>query len=94
MDPFNYGDPYIEWNEENSAKEVYEENETGEVLRMSNLDVLKETVVKLLITTHDFSEDEAESSVEESCSNEPGMWSVNAEAEEIAKYLASDEASD
>lgn len=27
MDPFEYGDPYIDWNEENSAREVPEYDE-------------------------------------------------------------------
>lgn len=32
MDPFEIGDPYIEWNEENSAKEESEKDYTAELV--------------------------------------------------------------
>lgn len=82
MNPFDYGDPYIEMNEAISA---IDEGET-----VDSIDALKDEVIKFLITVHNFLDDEASEKVEESVSDEPGMWSVNAEAEEIAKYLASD----
>jgi len=58
------------------------------------LQEIKDAVVKLLVTEHDMLLEEAESAVEESITSEVGMWNVNAEAENIAKYLASDEDND
>jgi hypothetical protein len=82
MDPFEYGDPYINWNEENDYKE--------EQVSMWSLEDLKSDVVKLLISEHDFLSEEAESAVEESLSQNEDAWNENAEAKDLAKFLASD----
>lgn len=53
---------------------------------------LKDAVVKLLVSNYDFLLEDAEISVDESVSDNPDMWTEKAEAEELAKYLASDDA--
>ena len=52
---------------------------------------LQEDVANLLVKEYEFLPEEAQEKVDESVSDEPGMWNVNAEATEIAKYLASPE---
>ncbi len=56
--------------------------------------VLQGKVNTLLVTKYDFTVDDAGETVDASVFKEPGMWNVNADAEEIAKYLASDENDD
>lgn len=56
--------------------------------------MLKDDVIKLLVTTYSFEMDEAEETVENSMSNSPDIWNENAEAEDLAKFLASDENDD
>src|ERR1044072_185826 len=52
---------------------------------------LQEKVADLLVKEYEFLPEEAQEKVDESVSDEPAMWNVNAEATEIAKYLASPE---
>lgn len=58
------------------------------------MDELKVAVVKLLVTNHDFLMGEAEDAVDESFRLNPELWNDNAEAKDLAEYLASDEDND
>lgn len=58
------------------------------------LDTLKETVIKLLITDHGFTIDEAEESVSESMRLKPELWGENSDPNDLANFLASDENDD
>lgn len=49
---------------------------------------IKEKVVSLLITKHDFDDDEAQEKVDESVKSDPEMWGVNSDSEELADLLA------
>lgn len=55
------------------------------------LSELKEAVSKLLISSFDFTPEEAEETVDASASDDPDMWSENADPDTLAKFLASDE---
>lgn len=59
-----------------------------------NLQDLKETVIKLLVSDFEFLMEEAETAVEESSSEDPAIWSENADPEDLANFLASDEVDD
>lgn len=85
MDLYEYGDPYVDWNEENSAKETPE-------MPDFNIEELKTKVQNLLVSTYDFSIDDAEESVNDSLKEHDDMWNENADPNELAKFLASDEA--
>lgn len=98
MNPFEIGDPYIEWNEENAAQEF--NNDFNEIVeerleekRMSDVAIkrLEDAVIKLLVSNHDFDLDEAEEKVETSVVENEDMWNENAVPEDLAKYLASEE---
>jgi hypothetical protein len=52
---------------------------------------LKGAVTTLLVTEHDFSIDDAEESVNESFESKPELWHENAEAKDLANFLASDD---
>lgn len=53
------------------------------------LDTLKEEVAKLLVTKHDFLDmDEANTAIEESAVKDPGVWHEDADANDLANYLA------
>lgn len=57
-----------------------------------DLQELKDAVVKVLMMDHDFLMEEAEQKVDEhSRSSESEMWNENADASQLAEYLASDE---
>lgn len=53
--------------------------------------VLKGKVTTTLVTDHDFSIEEAEEAVEESMKHDVDIWHENADPEDIANYLASDD---
>lgn len=109
MDPFEIGDPYIEWAEENAAKEteyLYEYNDSDKTYAVTikekkmanvvdNFDniqaKLKGEVTTLLVTQHDFTMDEAEEAVNESFADKPDLWNENAEARDLANFLASED---
>lgn len=58
------------------------------------LETLKDSVTKILINDYDMLIEEAEEKVQESVSSDPDMWNENAEASDLARYLASDEVDD
>lgn len=98
MDIFEYGDPYIEWNEEIAAQES-NETEGSEMssvpeMHVETLESLKAAVVKLLMSDYEFLVDEAEELVENSVDNNPDVWNENAEPADLAKYLASEDEED
>ncbi len=103
MDPFEYGDPYIEWEETSASRDTEEVDEIDPLteylieekdMHVETLENLKNAVVKALITNHDFLSEEAESAVEESVVNEASIWDGNTDPNDLAKYLASDGAED
>jgi hypothetical protein len=51
---------------------------------------LKDAVVKLLVTEHEFLIEDAEEAVAESFSTKPELWNENADAKDLANFLASD----
>ena len=61
---------------------------------MENLNDLKDSVSKILVTTHDFTIDEADEAVEESTTAKPELWNHNSDPNDLAKYLAEDEDED
>lgn len=92
MDP-EYGDPYINWGEENAAREDFD-NETEEPTKgyeVFDLQSFRDEVVKLLVTENDFTSEEAESAVEEDINNNFDRWNENADARQLAEFLASDD---
>ncbi len=54
-----------------------------------NVEVLKNDVVKLLITNHDWNMDEASDVVEEFYKSDPEQWHENTDAKQMADTLAS-----
>ena len=60
-------------------------------LKRMNFEDLKTEVAKILVTKYDFLTEEAESAVEESVAENTDMWNDNAEASDLANYLASDD---
>lgn len=56
-----------------------------------NFEDLKTEVAKLLVTNYDFLTEEADSAVEKSVAENTDMWNDNAEASDLANYLASDD---
>jgi len=98
LNPFEVGDPFIEWNEEVSAREdnEFEENAMANVpdMHVETLETLKDSVVKLLVSKHDFEVEEAEEYVEDSVTKNPDLWHDDAEAEDLAKYLATEDDDD
>lgn len=83
FDYSDIGDPYINWNKENSARE---NPATGEN-EVPSIEDLKSEVVKLLVSNYDFSIDEAEAEIE---SSDADLWHENVDVNEMAKLLASD----
>lgn len=81
-----YGDPYVEWNEEISARENYEEEAD-----MFDVEELKTIVVNRLITVHDMTDEEATELVETSYREEPDVWNENASVGSLANALAEDD---
>jgi hypothetical protein len=55
-----------------------------------NIEELQESVSKVLIASYDFTIEDAEEAVTDSVADNPDMWNENADAESLAKYLASD----
>jgi hypothetical protein len=55
------------------------------------LETMKDEVVKLLMADHDMSIEDAEELVEDSVSDSGNLWNENAEARDLANFLASDE---
>jgi hypothetical protein len=86
---YEYGDPFVEWEEENASREELPTEE-----EMPSIDELKETVMKLLQTEFDFTVDDAEEAVTDSVADNPEMWNENADADSLAKFLASDSSDD
>jgi hypothetical protein len=83
----SYGDPFIEWNEEISARESSNDEREHEVSEFE-VSELRDAVVKLLMTDHEYLVDEAEETVNESVAESPDIWNENAEPAELAKMLA------
>lgn len=98
MDPFEVGDPFVEWEELNASldpqEETIEENPVSDV-QENNLEAiqskLKGEVTTRLVTHHDFTIDEAEEKVNESFEARPDFWHENADAKDLAKSLADDD---
>ncbi len=65
---------------------IYKETE-----RHIKMNDLKAEVGKILIANYDFQMDDAEETVNSSFETSPEMWNENAVAEDLAKFLASDE---
>lgn len=55
------------------------------------LEDLKTAVTNKLVTEHEFLIEEAETVVEGSMDENPDMWNENADANDLANYLASDD---
>lgn len=55
---------------------------------------LKADVVKILVAEYDLLLEEAEEKVNESFANNPDIWNENAEAKDLAEFLASDDDDD
>lgn len=90
MNPFDVGDPYIEWGEENASREpndLLTEYFIKEKNKMTQ-DELKESVIKILVAEYDFTNDDAEETITESISDHPDFWNENAMPESLAKALA------
>lgn len=49
---------------------------------------LKDSVIKTLVSDHEFLIDDAAQAVEDSVVQEPDMWNDNADAKDLANYLA------
>ncbi len=96
MNPFDIGDPYVEWNELNSSLEESNETETETVMDMhvETLETFKNEIVKILVAEHDFSMDDAEETVEESVIKHADMWHAQMDAKSMAEFLASEENGD
>jgi len=60
----------------------------------ANLEALKDEVTKLLMTKHDFSIEDAETKVQGSLYDSANMWNDNADANQLADFLASDDDDD
>lgn len=61
---------------------------------MWNLDDLKDSVSKVLVTVYDFTVDEADDAIDESVASKPDFWNENSEPNDLAKYLAEDDDED
>jgi hypothetical protein len=61
---------------------------------MWNIEDLQESVVKVLMSNHDFTVDEAEEAVKDSVSNSRHLWHENSDTEQLATLLASDDDDD
>ena len=51
---------------------------------------LKDAVIKLLVAEHEFLIDDAETAVTDSYDERPELWTEKADANDLAKFLASD----
>lgn len=102
MDPFEVGDPFIEWEELNASLDPSverfiqekEEEKMSDVQENNLANIqsrLKGEVTTLLVTHHDFTIDEAEEAVNASFDEREDLWHENAEAKDLAKFLASDD---
>jgi ribulose kinase len=69
------------------------ENQTSQeaLTEVEGINQVKEDVIKELCTSYSFEVNEADDKVAESMRKEPGMWSVKADAKDIADYLANDD---
>jgi len=98
--PFDVGDPYIEWAEENASREpelaeelFIRENSSMEYVQV--METMKNDVVNLLVAQYDFTIEEAEETVGESASvAHQDMWNENANPADLAKFLASEDSDD
>ena len=54
------------------------------------LALIEQEVRKLLVTKYDFTLDDADSLIIDSCNKNPEIWNENAVAEDLAEYLVSD----
>ncbi len=59
-----------------------------------DIEELKEAVIKLLLTDHDFEMDEASEVVETSATEKPHLWDENVDPKDLAEFLASDDNDD
>lgn len=98
MNPFEVGDPYVEWNETNASQEssvndsdLLTEYFIEEHSKMFDISELRDSVVKLLVSEHDFLVDDAEEAVQDSVSKNPDFWNENADASDLANSLADDD---
>ncbi|MFY3742203.1 MAG: hypothetical protein HMLIMOIP_002667 [Candidatus Nitrosomirales archaeon] len=57
-------------------------------------DYLKGRVTTLLVSEHEFLIEDAEEAVKESFASRPELWGENADPNDLAKFLASDENDD
>ena len=62
--------------------------------RSTEMEELKESVVKILISKYDFLPEDAASTVDESVRKNSEMWNENADENQLAEFLASDEDDD
>ncbi len=85
MDPFDYGDPYVEWQEANAALEEFEGDD------VMNIEDLKAEVSKILVVKYDYLENVADSTVEEAVKTDPDNWHENSDAEALAEALAEED---
>lgn len=93
MDHFDIGDPFVNWNELNDHAEARDINEIEESLKGSEMDTqdLRDEVFKILITEHDFSNDDAEEAINDSMKTKPEFWNENADPRDLANALAEEE---
>lgn len=59
-----------------------------------DLNNLKDTVTKILVTRYDFTVDEADDVVNDSVVAKPELWHHNSDPADLAKYLAEDDDED
>jgi hypothetical protein len=53
---------------------------------------LRDAVLELLMTDHDYLIDDAEEAVNQSVADSPDMWNESAEAKNLANHVASEDA--
>jgi hypothetical protein len=82
---FGFDDPYF------FSKTVTTKQEQTKGYSVPTLEDLRTDVIKLLVAEHDFTFEEAEESVNESVEEKPDFWNENADANDLAKSLASDD---
>lgn len=59
-----------------------------------DLSELKDSVTKILITSYDFTVDEADDTVNDSAAAKPELWHHNSDPNDLAKYLAEEDDED
>ncbi len=62
--------------------------------KLEKMSVIKDKVIDLLVKDHAFTVSDAQEAVDESVDKDASIWSENANPEELANFLASDEADD